>query len=116
MTRAADPAGRVVVVDDERNVRRLLVEVLSDEGFQASALEGVAELRAHLAANAVDLVLLDVCLPGEDGLQWLRATKQRPAVVMMTSPSEETASKRILDRESTAPLRAGRPPCAAAGW
>ncbi len=84
MSQNSRAAGRILVVDDERNVRRLLVEVLGDEGYQASAVEGVEGLRRQLDEGDVDLVLLDVCLPGEGGLQWLRETPRRPAVIMMS--------------------------------
>ena len=66
-----EAGARVVVVDDEPNIRRLLAGVLSDEGHECATVGSVEDLRAALREEPADLVLLDVCLPGEDGMQWL---------------------------------------------
>ena len=77
---------RVVVVDDEPNIRRLLAGVLGDEGHEVMALADLASLQEHLENEGADLLLLDVCLPGDDGLRWLREHRDedRPAVIMMS--------------------------------
>ena len=85
---SARPA-RVVVVDDEPNIRRLLEGVLGDEGHVCTSVGSVEELRTVIGVRAADLVLLDVCLPGEDGMQWLRRHLRAPeadvgAVIMMS--------------------------------
>lgn len=67
----ATPA-RIVIVDDEPNIRRLLAGVLGDEGHACSCVDSVEALREELGREPADLVLLDVCLPGTDGMEWLR--------------------------------------------
>ncbi|MDF3033779.1 MAG: chemotaxis protein CheY [Alphaproteobacteria bacterium] len=59
---------RLLVVDDDRRLRELLVKFLSDNGFLVSSAANAAEARAYLASQPVDLVVLDVMMPGEDGL------------------------------------------------
>ncbi|MBU8870980.1 MAG: sigma-54 dependent transcriptional regulator [Gemmatimonadales bacterium] len=77
----------ILIVDDEPNIRKLLSGVLEDEGYEViTAAEG-AEARAVMAGRAIDLILLDVQLPGEDGLALLRRWKKEndtPPVVMMS--------------------------------
>lgn len=58
---------RVAVVEDDAELRALLVAELGDHGVQATPLESAEALYRHLAANPCDIVLLDLVLPGEDG-------------------------------------------------
>ena len=80
-------SARILIVDDEPNIRKVLGGVLEDEGYSvASAGDGPAAL-AVLSGGDIDLVLLDVQLPGEDGLSLLRrwrAQEDAPPVVMMS--------------------------------
>ena len=77
---------RILVVDDEPNIRRLLIGVLGDEGYECDAVEDLVALRGRLENEGADLLLLDVCLPGEDGLAWLqeRDRDEGPPVIMMS--------------------------------
>jgi two-component system nitrogen regulation response regulator NtrX len=75
---------RILVVDDEPNIRRLLEGVLSDEGYAVESLESAEALERHLAAGSADLVLLDVCLPGASGVDWLKGARPKIPVVMMS--------------------------------
>ena len=83
----SEPRGRILIVDDEPNIRKLLAGVLTDEGY---AVDSAGETRAALAAleaGGVDLVLLDVMLPGVDGIAFLSELKRleaAPAIVMMS--------------------------------
>jgi DNA-binding response OmpR family regulator len=68
----AQESSRVLVVDDNQDVRDLVLHILSADGFHVySASDGDTAL-AILAANPVDLVLLDVMMPGKSGLEVLR--------------------------------------------
>lgn len=59
---------RLLVVDDDRRLRELLVKFLSENDFLVSSATNAAEARAYLASQSVDLIILDIMMPGEDGL------------------------------------------------
>ncbi len=65
----------ILVVDDDARLRTLLRKYLSDNGYLVSAAADAAEARARMAALAVDLLVLDVMMPGEDGLDLTRALR-----------------------------------------
>jgi two-component system nitrogen regulation response regulator NtrX len=90
---------QVLVVDDEAGVRGSLVGILGDEGYAVEAVDsGEAALEA-LEARRFDLVLLDVWLPGQDGLEVLRRIRERsaelPVVVISGHGTIETAVKAV---------------------
>ncbi len=58
----------ILLVDDERDIRDPLAHYLSRNGVRVTKAKNAAEARQLLAAYAIDLVLLDVMMPGEDGL------------------------------------------------
>src|SRR5258706_13409249 len=58
---------RVLIVEDDLAVAKLLKTYLEREGYSAAAAETVADMRTAVEADKVDLVLLDVVLPDEDG-------------------------------------------------
>ncbi len=81
------PEALILVVDDEPNIRKLLAGVLEDEGYRVVGAADAVAARAALAAEAADLLLLDVLLPGTDGLAFLAelaATPAPPPVIMMS--------------------------------
>jgi two-component system nitrogen regulation response regulator NtrX len=85
----------ILIVDDEESVRRAIANVLSDEGHRPVLAAGADEAEKEIAAALPDLVLLDVAMPGRDGLQLLeqlRASHPELPVVMMSGHSTiETA-------------------------
>jgi two-component system nitrogen regulation response regulator NtrX len=90
---------RVLVVDDEGGVRSSLAGILGDEGYAVEALDtGEAALEA-LESRRYHLVLLDVWLPGQDGLEVLRRIRERdaelPVVVISGHGTIETAVKAV---------------------
>jgi DNA-binding response OmpR family regulator len=89
MTHAAGP--HVLVVDDDATVRDLVAEYLGDHDMRVSALASGHELFATLEREAIDLILLDLRLPGEDGMQLARAVRERATVpiVLLTGRTEE---------------------------
>lgn len=67
----------ILVVDDDRRLRDLLVKFLKEKSFRVCAAHCAAEARAQLALNKIDLIVLDIMMPGESGLELtksLRAT------------------------------------------
>ena len=82
-----DQATRVLIVDDEATLRRFLAKELGARGFVAEAVGSGEEALAKLAETAFDVVLLDVRMPGADGLTILREIRRQdpaPEVLMMT--------------------------------
>lgn len=79
----------VAVVDDDAEVRATLAEYLEAQGLRLSPVAGGAELRALFAEAPADLVVLDLRMPGEDGLslaRWLRAEHgQGVGIIMLTA-------------------------------
>ena len=78
-------AAHLLVVDDEHDVRELLRRYFEGQRFRVSGAADGAALRAAIAAGGVDLVLLDLGLPGEDGLalmHWLREHWRGPVVIV----------------------------------
>jgi two-component system nitrogen regulation response regulator NtrX len=78
---------RVLVVDDEPGVRTALENILADEGYRVKAVETAEEALDALEDDAFDAILLDVWLPGMDGLEALRRVGERrsdAAVVMIS--------------------------------
>lgn len=80
----------IMICDDERDVREMLEEYLSKRGYGIVAVGNSDELQAALAERQVDLILLDINMPGQDGLTTLRAlrTDNQVPVVMLTAASE----------------------------
>jgi two-component system nitrogen regulation response regulator NtrX len=89
----------VLVVDDEAGVRASLAGILGDEGYAVEAAESGEAALVALAARRFDLVLLDVWLPGQDGLEVLRRIRERdaelPVVVISGHGTIETAVKAV---------------------
>lgn len=82
----------LLLVDDERSIREPLAQYLQRNGFRVTAVENAGEARTRLTANAIDLVILDIMMPGEDGLslcRHIRETSDTP-VILLTAKSEET--------------------------
>jgi two-component system phosphate regulon response regulator OmpR len=81
----------VLVVDDEPELRGLLGEYFGRHGFAVDSAENAATARERIAAGAPDVVLLDINMPGENGLslaRWLRETAPQVAIVMLTTASD----------------------------
>ena len=81
----------VLVVDDEPIVREVVIRYLEREGYRTLEAEDGEVARDVLARSSPDLVVLDVMLPGADGLElcrWIRSTSELP-VIMLTARGEE---------------------------
>ncbi len=83
---------RILVVDDDQRLRELLVRYLGGEGYEVKAVPDAAGMDKQLARERYDLVVLDLMLPGEDGLaicRRLRAQNGAPAIVMLTAKGDD---------------------------
>ena len=89
-----DSADHILVVDDDGEIRRMVADYLRKNGLRATEVADGREMRAALEARAVDLIVLDVMMPGEDGLTLarnLRVGKHRAIpVVMLTARDDQT--------------------------
>ena len=88
--------GRLLVVDDDPDVRRVLVRMLGEEGYTASEAEGGDQAKAALETGAPELILLDLMLSGEDGFELLadiRRTSDVPVIILSAKMNE---SDRVL--------------------
>ncbi len=83
------PRRRVLVVEDTTDIRELLVDILSGEGYVVDACANGAEALARLCSERYDLLLLDLMMPVMDGLQLLeelqRVGGQPPPVIVMSA-------------------------------
>ncbi len=88
----ASPSARIVVVDDDPGIRDVITEFLGRHGFDVEGAADATGLTRALAKGPADLVVLDVMLPGEDGLAICRrlAREGGPAVIMLSAMGEET--------------------------
>jgi DNA-binding response OmpR family regulator len=81
----------ILLVDDEREIREPLASYLTRNGVRVTKAENAAVARQMLSAYAIDLVLLDIMMPGEDGLAlagFIRATTNVP-IILLTAKTEE---------------------------
>jgi two-component system OmpR family response regulator len=104
-------AEHILIVDDDREIRELLANYLSRNGMTASTAANGKQMWTELEQGPVDLIVLDVMMPGEDGLQLcreLRGGKWRTVpVLMLTALSEET--ERVIGLEMGADDYLGKP-------
>lgn len=99
---SASPPDHILLVDDDREIRTLVADYLERQGLRCSAVADGKQMRAILANGRYDLVVLDLMLPGEDGLALCRSlranasTAQLP-VLMLTARGDDM--DRILGLE-----------------
>jgi len=86
-----DKQAHLLVVDDDPGIGDLLCRYLAEQGFGVSAVEDGKEMDAWLAENTADLVILDLMLPGEDGLSLARRLRSdhKLPIIMISARSEE---------------------------
>src|SRR3954462_2567623 len=89
----SDLEPHLLVVDDDARLRALLRRYLSDNGFRVTLAAGAAEARASLASFAFDLIVLDVMMPGETGLEMTRSLRgetrqKRVPILLLTAMGE----------------------------
>ncbi len=83
---------RILVVDDDQRLRDLLVRYLGGEGYEVKAVADAAAMDKQLGRERYDLIVLDLMLPGEDGLaicRRLRAQNVAPAIIMLTAKGDD---------------------------
>ncbi|MDH3614368.1 MAG: response regulator [Gammaproteobacteria bacterium] len=86
-----DEGLQLLVVDDDPGIRELLCRYLGEQGFRVSAVQDGRSMDEWLAENTADLVILDLMLPGEDGLSLARRLRSdhKLPIVMISARGEE---------------------------
>jgi two-component system phosphate regulon response regulator OmpR len=93
-TNPADDAPHLLVVDDDRRIRALLLRFLLGEGYRVTTAESSREARAKLESLNFDLLILDVMMPGENGFDLARAIRAGSAVpILMLTARDEKESR-----------------------
>lgn len=89
----------LLVVDDDHEIRELLCDYLRDAGYKVLPAVDGEQMRAQLALHKVDLVVLDLMLPGEDGLSLCRQLQGRPGLAVIMLSAKGTPLDRIIGLE-----------------
>ena len=110
MSQAPKQADRILVVDDDARIRDLLRRYLTQEGFEVIVAEDGKALTRIMMRDPIDLIILDLMMPGEDGLsicRRLRAASDRTPIIMLTAKGEDV--DRIVGLEVGADDYLGKP-------
>ena len=85
-------APRILVVDDDADLRRLIGEFLRGHGLDVDYASDAREMDTRLSQGRFDLIILDLMMPGEDGLSVLRRLRggARPAIIMLSAMGQDT--------------------------
>src|SRR5579863_6012619 len=94
MANPTEDAARILVVDDDPRIRQMLIRYFEQEGYRVSAAADGAAMRAQLKVASAEIILLDVVMPGEDGLTLAREIRAKSdvGIIMLTGRGE------MLDR------------------
>ena len=96
----ADDAAHVLVVDDDRRIRDLLSRYLAQQGYRVTTAASASQARAKLRGIEFDLLVLDVMMPGESGVDFAKSLRtQSDTPILMLTARAETAD-RVLGLEA----------------
>ena len=95
----SDDAPHLLVVDDDRRIRALLLRFLVAEGYRVSTAETAQEARAKLHGLKFDLLVLDVMMPGESGFDLVKAIRTSSTVPILMLTARDEKESRILGLE-----------------
>src|SRR5271170_6394198 len=99
MTSRTEEAAHILVVDDDPRIRQMLTRYFEQEGYRISAAADGAAMRAQLRDNSIDIILLDVVMPGEDGLTLAREVRATSNVGIIMLTGRDDVLDRILGLE-----------------
>ncbi|CAA7619600.1 DNA-binding response regulator in two-component regulatory system with EnvZ [Magnetospirillum sp. LM-5] len=97
-----DDKPHILVVDDDKRLRELLRKYLADNDYLVTVAEDAADARAKLAVLAVDLIVLDVMMPGEDGISLTRGIRGELGVPILLLTAMGEVEDRINGLEAGA--------------
>ena len=90
---------QILAVDDDESIRALLSDYLGEQGYQVTAVGNGREMRKCLAEAPLDLVILDVKMPGEDGFALAQEIRQTSAIPIIMLTGEGHEVDRVLGLE-----------------
>jgi two-component system, OmpR family, phosphate regulon response regulator OmpR len=99
-TAPPDNAPHILVVDDDQRIRELLTRFLLENGFRVTPADDAASARAALRGLTFDLIILDVMMPGEDGVTFARSLKQTSTVPICMLTARDALESRIEGLEA----------------
>ena len=103
-----DPKIRIIVVDDDARLRELLNRYLSEQGYSVRAVADGNDMNRWLARERYDLMVLDLMMPGEDGLsicRRLRAANDVTPIIMLTAKVEDDEVDGLARQQAVQRLR-----------
>jgi len=103
------PAKTILLVEDDREIRTLLSDFLAGEGFEVDVADGGETMDRVIARRSPDLVVLDLMLPGEDGLSICRRLRARGDVPILILTAKTDETERIVGLELGADDYLGKP-------
>lgn len=89
----------IFVVDDEDNIRQLIMQYLQNEGYVVETFANVEDLSRRLETSYPDMLILDIMLPGQDGLQFCRDFRQHSRIPIIFISARRKALDRIAGLE-----------------
>lgn len=95
-----DNAPHILLVDDDLRIRELLSRVLNDYGFRVTPAADVSAARAAMRSLSFDLILLDVMMPGQSGLDFARDLKSQAPIPICMLTARSEAEERIEGLEA----------------
>ncbi len=98
-TLLADDAPHLLIVDDDRRIRDLLVRFLISEGYRVTTAVNAAEARSKLTGLSFDLLILDVMMPGETGFDFAKSLRVASQVPILMLTARDGAESRIKGLE-----------------
>ncbi len=115
-TAPASEGEKILIVDDDARLRRLLERFLDEQGYRVRTVESAEQMDRVLSRELFHLVVLDLMMPGEDGLSAcarLRAAGNQIPIIMLTAKGDEASRIHGLEqgRTITWPSRSIRASC-----
>jgi two-component system phosphate regulon response regulator OmpR len=95
----ADDAAHLLVVDDDRRIRALLLRYLLDHGYRVTTAGNAKEARAALKSLSFDLIVLDVMMPGENGFDLVSSLRQETQVPVLMLTARADPTDRVIGLE-----------------
>src|SRR5262249_40993722 len=91
--------GHILAIDDDPSVRQVIVNYLGDNDFRVTALPSGREMPAVMAREMVDLVVLDLRMPGEDGMEIARKLREQSDIPLIMVAARKEEAERVMGLE-----------------